>query len=150
MLAGGEGTADRRSILEAMKERIWVNSRQPQTLYISQLLMYFNGVLAILFGGLSAVGRFDLFGSRALGSVVVLLLTVGMLAGAYGIANERRWGYRLGVAAAVTPLAITFGVAMTSGISGALRDPIGLMFEIALLALLLHPMSTSYQKIWFK
>ncbi len=133
-----------------MNQRIWVNSRQPQTLYISQLLMYFNGVLAILFGGLSAVGRFDLFGSRALGTIVVLLLTFGMVAGAYGIANERRWGYRLGVVSAVAPLVITFGVVITNGLSDALRDPISLMFEIALVALLLHPMSTSYQKIWFK
>jgi len=133
-----------------MNNRIWVNSRQPQTLYISQLLMYFNGVLAILFGGLSAVGRFDLFGSRALGTAAVLLLTIGMVAGAFGIANERRWGYRLGLAAALAPLLITVGVVMTSGVERALRDPIGLMFEIALVALLLHPMSTSYQKIWFK
>ena len=133
-----------------MNDRIWVNSRQPQTLYISQLLMYFNGVLAILFGGLSAVGRFDLFGSRALGTAAVLLLTIGMVAGTFGIANERRWGYRLGLAAALAPLLITMGVVMTSGVGRALRDPIGLMFEIALVALLLHPMSTSYQKIWFK
>jgi len=146
----GEGTLIRRSILGAMNQRIWVNSRQPQTLYISQLLMYFNGVLAILFGGLSSVGRFDLFGSRALGSAVILLLTIGMVAGAFGIANERRWGYRLGVIAAMAPLLITLGVMMTSGVGRALRDPIGLMFEIALVALLLHPMSTSYQKIWFK
>jgi hypothetical protein len=29
------------------------------------------------------------------------------------------------------------------------RDPIGLMFEIALIALLLHPQSRDYQRIWF-
>jgi len=133
-----------------MNERIWVNSRQPQTLYISQLLMYFNGVLAILFGRLSLVGRIDLFGSSILGSAVVLLVTIGMIAGAYGIANERRWGYRLGVVSAFGPFVITLAIVQAAGISEALSQPISLMFDIALVALLLHPMSTAYQKIWFK
>ena len=33
--------------------------------------------------------------------------------------------------------------------TSALNDPIGLMFAIALAALLLHPQSREYQKIWF-
>jgi len=133
-----------------MNQRIWVNSRQPQTLYISQLLMYFNGILAILFGRLQLVGDVNLFGSSILGSVVVLLITVGMIAAAYGIANERKWGYRLGVVAAFGPFMITLAIATSSGLGDALSQPISLMFDIALVALLLHPMSTSYQKIWFK
>jgi len=133
-----------------MNERIWVNSRQPQTLYISQLLMYFNGILAILFGRLSLVGKIDLFGSSIVGTVVLLLVTVGMIVAAYGIANERKWGYHLGVAASFGPFVITLAIATNSGIGDALSQPISLMFDIALVALLLHPMSTSYQKIWFK
>jgi hypothetical protein len=31
----------------------------------------------------------------------------------------------------------------------ALNDPIGLMFAVALVALLLHPQSREYQKIWY-
>ncbi len=36
---------------------------------------------------------------------------------------------------------------VANGLGGA--DVINLMFEIALVALLLHPMSRNYQKIWF-
>jgi len=133
-----------------MNQRIWVNSRQPQTLYISQLLMYFNGILAILFGRLRLIGNVSLFGSVILGSVVILLITVGMIAAAYGIANERKWGYRLGVVSAFGPFVITLAIATSSGIGDALAQPISLMFDVALVALMLHPMSTSYQKIWFK
>ena len=32
-----------------MSERVWVNPRQPQTLYLAQLLMYFRGGLSLLF-----------------------------------------------------------------------------------------------------
>jgi len=133
-----------------MNQRIWVNSRQPQTLYISQLLMYFNGILAILFNRLKLIGNVSLFGSVILGSVVILLITVGMIASAYGIANERKWGYRLGVVSALGPFVITLAIATSSGIGDALAQPISLMFDVALVALMLHPMSTSYQKIWFK
>ncbi len=133
-----------------MNERIWVNNRQPQTLYIAQILMYFNGAMAILFGGLFAVGRVSLFGSRFLGTIFILLVTLGMVAGAYGIANEKKLGYQVGVAAAVAPLAVTVGFVLTDGLSTAFGNPINLMFEVALVALLLHPMSSSYQRIWFK
>ncbi len=133
-----------------MNERIWVNNRQPQTLYIAQILMYFNGAMAILFGGLLRVGRVSLFGSVFLGTIFILLVTVGMVAGAYGIANEKKLGYQVGVAAAAAPLVVTVGFVLTEGLSRAFDNPINLMFEIALVALLLHPMSSSYQRIWFK
>ena len=67
------------------------------------------------------------------------------MAAAYGIANERRWGYGLGVAMA--------GLAVVLALIGSAifrRNIIGLMFDIALLALLLHPQSRDYQRIWFK
>jgi hypothetical protein len=107
----------------------WFDPHQPQTLQIATMLLYLNGVIGLVFGGFaSALGFLILFAS---------------LAGAFGMANSKKWGYVLAVLAAVLPLIFT----LANGLGGA--DLINLMFEIALVALLLHPMSRNYQKIWF-
>lgn len=95
-------------------------------------LLYLRAVFGILFSGLHPV---------------FVLVAVGQALGGFGIANEKRWGYVLGVAMAFAPAALRvlfFG-------PGAIfsRDPIGLLFEVALIALLLHPQSKDYQRLWF-
>ena len=65
-----------------MDTPVWVNPRQPQTLYIAQLLMYFQGGFSLLFA---------LLGARSFG-IYTLTIAVGKLMAAFGIANERRWG----------------------------------------------------------
>ena len=121
-----------------MNSRVWVNPRQPQTLYIAQMLMYFQGGFGLVFGVL---------GGRSL-TVIGLLITVGKLVAAYGIANEMRWAYRLGVVIAAVPLVLTLLLTVTNGLAWLWADLIGLMFDIALLALLLHPQSRGYQRYW--
>ena len=106
--------------------------------------MYIRGGFGILFGALFALGS-----AGPLGIVYVLLTTVGMIAAAFGIANEKKWGYRLGIAAAIAPLALV-GLDVFLGIINVRVDIIGIMFDIALVALLLHPMSKDYAKVWFK
>lgn len=128
---------------------MWVNPRQPQTLYIAQILMYFQGGMALLFGLPGWVGKVEVFGSVLLGSAWVLLTSVGLVTAAFGIANERRWGYRLATVAALAPFLLRVELLAQDGISGLFADPIGLVFDIALAALILHPMSASYQRIWF-
>lgn len=123
-----------------MDNRVWVNRYQPQTLYIAQLLMYFQGILALVFGVL---------GARFL-SLVVLGVAVGKVMAAFGIANERRWGYKLGVVVAVLPFLALFLRVVDSGLGRLRADMFGLLFDIALLALLLHPISRSYQQHWPK
>jgi len=149
-MAGRAPKPELASILGGMTQQIWVNPRQPQTLYMAQILMYFRGALAILFGALFSIGDVVLFGSRILAVIWILLLTVGMIAGAYGIANEKKWGYQLGVAAALAPIVVSVAYLFRGNSDFLLRDPIGLMFDIALVALLLHPMSKDYQKVWFR
>lgn len=134
-----------------MSDQVWINNRQPQTLYIAQILMYFRGGMAILFGGLIGIGRVSLFGSTLIGTLYLLLLTVGLVAGAYGIANEKKWGYQLGVASAAAPFLVRLQILFADGLFDAIFvDSIGLVFDIALVALLLHPMSANYQKVWFR
>lgn len=118
-------------------ERRWVNKTQPQTLQIGVILLYLNAVFflvfAVLGGGLGRIGA---------------LVAVGQAAGGFGIANERKWGYWLGLAAAVFPLLYVVAIL---GVGGLLAyGLLNLIFEVALVALLLHPQSRDYERIWFK
>jgi hypothetical protein len=137
-----------------MSDAIWVNPRQPQTLYIGQILMYIRGVMAILFGGaIGSIGSSELFDSTLLTTAYLLLLTVGLIAGAFGIANEKRWGYRLGVVSAFAPLLVTAYILLPDDIAALFTHGdifISVMFDVALVALLLHDSSREYQRIWFK
>jgi len=110
--------------------RRWTNQSQPQTLQIAVFLLYANAVISSFY---MLLGADPLF---------VLPTAVGGAAAGYGIANEKKWGYLLGLAAASVPFVFI--------LLGSSINPIGLMFDIALLALLLHTQSREYQRIWFK
>jgi hypothetical protein len=78
------------------------------------------------------------------------LLAIGALVAAVasglGISNERKWGYVLGIVVAVLETLLwVFAI-----VDGARQGIISLLFSIALVALLLHPMSRDYQRIWFR
>jgi hypothetical protein len=124
-----------------MERRRWLNQAQPQTLQIAVFLLYLNAASFVIFTGLLG-SRFSVLDFELFSAVV---LYGAQVAAGYGIANERRWGY--GLAVALAGLAVVLAL-----IGSALfrRNIIGLMFDIALLALLLHPQSRDYQRIWFK
>lgn len=86
-------------------------------------LLYIDAAFLAILGGLT--------------TPLGILLVVGGVAAGFGIANEKRWAYGLGLAVAVGRL-----VLLAHGV-------IALMFAIALVALLLHPHSRNYQRIWF-
>ena len=146
------GRADARSLphTEAMpSSRVWFNTRLPQLLYLAHLLMYIQGGITVLFTGFRLPGS----GLASLSGLLVLVywLMDGpfKVAAAFGIANLRRWGYMLGVASAVSPLLYRVLFAVGEMRIGALADnPITLLFEIALLGLLLHGQSRSYARQW--
>ena len=79
----------------------------------------------------------------------ILGLAASVLAG-FGIANEKRWGYFLAVV--LTGLEVLLYVVAAGGIIDAISSAvlIPLAFTVALFALLLHPQSRDYQRIWFK
>lgn len=126
--------------LSAMSQRRWFNPNVPQTLYIAQFLLYFDAFWALL----SVLGPVGPLGLIAVGAYVY---------GAYGIANELKRGYQVAVVASFIPLAIrlvlfavgreSLGYVIFSG------SVLNVIFEYALIALLLHPMSREHQKVWF-
>lgn len=97
------------------------------------MLSYLNAALGVLF--------FFAFGA----GLSLLLLLLG--ASAYGVANEKRWAYRLAVVVAGLYLVVqVIGFFVIHGFSGLLN----LVFAGVLLALFLHPQSREYQRIWFR
>lgn len=118
-----------------MEEKRWLNPGQPQTLQAAVFLLYLNAAFAAILGGLT--------------TPIGIVLIAGRVGAGFGIASEQRWGYGLGLTMAALPFAIRLFLNPTiGGFIGA--DVLGLMFEIALVALLLHPQSRDYQRIWFK
>jgi hypothetical protein len=118
----------------AVNDRRWFNPSQPQTLQMGVILLYIDAFFLLIYG----LYQVPLF----------LLAIIAMAAGGFGIANDRKWGYALGVFGAilnlVTPLLYGVGLSYYLG-----ANIINTIFSVALVALLLHPMSRDYQRIWF-
>ncbi|MFM7063026.1 MAG: hypothetical protein ACKO04_06000 [Actinomycetes bacterium] len=129
-----------------MSSRRWFNNRLPQTLAIAQFLLYFNAFWAAI--GILAVTR-----NGALVTLIIGLTLAANLYGGWGIANEMKRGYQVAVLAAFLPLLgrVVAMVLTGRGLGYVLigGNVINALFEYALIALLLHPMSRGHQKIWF-
>jgi hypothetical protein len=114
----------------------WLDRSQPQTLYFANVLLYFDAgwwLLYLLVGSLS---------------IFTLLAIPAVLAGV-GIANEKKLGYWAAlVVAALNVVILVYWFFLVNGQSISII--ISLVFGVALMALLLHPMSRSYERIWFK
>jgi hypothetical protein len=118
-----------------VNERRFFNPSQPQTLQIAVILCYLDAVLGIL-NGLLFWG-------------LGIFIVVGLGAGAYGIANEKKWGYALALAAAIVQV-VLFLAAYQFDTFNRVNLLLGFMFDAALVGLLVHPMSRDYQRIWFR
>ncbi len=117
----------------------WLNRSHPTTLQNACILLYLNAALTVLF---------LTFG----GGGLLFLVTLLGAAGAYGIANERKWGYILASIAAIVPLTLDAFWFVTSGGRSLFHANavIALMFHVLLAVLLFHPNSRNYQRTWFK
>lgn len=124
-----------------MKTRRFVNPSQPQTLYIATFLLYFNAVFGLL-------GSSPLF---FFGFLPGMALIIGKGVAAYGIANDKRWAYWLGVGTAGATLVPFLFYVASNGLGSLFQLALlfSLVFPLALFILLVHPMSRQYQRIWF-
>ena len=105
---------------------------QPQTLQIATILLYMEAVFAFLL--MSAIRAPLVFAAAYAGA-------------GYGMANGKKWGYALALVVAALRLV---DLLVGHSVDVVIRlQTIDLMFSIALLALVLHPQSRQYQKIWF-
>ncbi len=121
-----------------MNEYRWFDRNQPQTLQYGVIMLYVNAIFLLIFGIIGISFAYLLVG---------IALVVCQIAGALGIANERKWGYVLGVASAFALLAYTFYIIFVLVDTGYVLN---LIFDIAVVCLLLHPQSRDYRRIWFK
>ena len=105
---------------------------------------------AVILGYLSAV-----FGVLGLGGIdpLFLLLFIGVGVGAFGSANNQRWGYYL-LAICSLLLAlfwlVVLAYALNNGVVSILRAMNRTVFPTALAAAALHRHSREYQKVWFE
>lgn len=136
---------------------------QPQTLQVATWLLYLNGFFALV-SVFDKTGYLGYIGFRfGIGFLVGLMIVAFHIAGGFLMANDRKLGYRLAVAAAFSPFVLR-SVAMADlqrnydmPISLAdfiLGRPLGgsllmIIFDAALVALLLHRQSRDHQRIWY-
>jgi len=126
----------------------WLNPTQPQTLYSAVMLAYFRGVSIVLFGSVYYRALpYDILGSFA-SRIFPLLLLVALVGGGLGIANEKKYGFRLALSAAIYSVVATLWIGTQYSVE-LLGFLLRLMFDIVLLVLLLHPQSKEYRRIWF-
>lgn len=109
----------------------WVDRAQPQTLFIATIFLYINAAFSLL----------GLFGAAGLFGLIYLVYTAALVASGLGIANDKRLAYYLAVGVAIVPIA---GLFFFGG------SIINLIFEVALVALLLHRQSRGYVRTWFR
>lgn len=88
---------------------------------------------------------FGLIGLVAGGYPLAELVPLALGAAGFGVANEKRWGYRLGVALSGLNVLIDLYVLVLGGFVIVLS----LLFAVVLLALFLHSQSREYERIWF-
>lgn len=117
----------------SLRHRTWFPTSAPQTLQFSVVLLYWNAAIALLIGLLV----------RSVPDLIGMALITGDIAGGYGVANERKWGYQLAVVTAVLTLVLMF-----VGFGGI--SIISILFGVLLVVLLLHPISRNYYRLWFR
>lgn len=112
----------------------WIDHSQPQTLQGAVIFSYLNAALALIY-------------TLILGQSPFLFVFILLAVAAFGIANERKLAYWAGV---VLACAYALGVLALMVTGGGFGGVLNLLFAGILVALLLHPESRHYERIWFK
>ena len=136
--------------------RKWFDRMLPQTLQVALWLLYIDGAFAVL----GYLDRTDQYGMwryyGGIGGILAPLACLAFIAGGFLIANGRRLGWYLGIAASLAPFVLRALYKFEHAHALTLRwvitqdNLISFLFEAALVALLLHPMSRSYAARWLR
>jgi len=116
-------------------KNVWFNPRLPQTLQGVIIFSYLNAGFALL----SIISGW--------GAGFGFLLLLGAV-GAFGVANQRRWGYYLCCVISIVYFIAQLFMFVAYGF--VFSSMINLLFSVFLIALVLHPMSRSYQRAYFR
>ena len=118
-------------------------------------LLYLNGFFAFV----AFLDKSDWIGGArvtkgALGLAVGLLVVASYVGGGFLMANGRRIGYYFALFAAFSPFLLRLWILSPYNELGLIdkltgQDTFGVIFEIALCALLLHPHSREHQRVWY-
>ena len=119
-------------------EKKWFDQTQPQTMQVAVMLLYLTAAINVILGFVIGGGGFFL-----------LLVSAGMVGGAYGMANEQKSGYVVALIFACMPIAFLIGLSLYYR-HVIFPGFINTLMQVALIALLLHPQTREYKKIWFK
>jgi len=122
--------------------RKWFDRMLPQTLQVAQWLLYIDGAFAVL----GYLDRTDQYGMwryyGGIGGILAPLACLAFIAGGFLIANGRRLLRALYKFEHAHALTLRWVITQDNLIS--------FLFEAALVALLLHPMSRSYATRWLR
>ena len=128
-----------------MQTRRWVNQSQPQTLVIATFLLY-AGAVFVLLGSRTNLGI--ALQSDQVENLARAFVAIGGGFAGYQIAQEKKLGWYLGIAVAALPLVADVIIMARFHVYNF--DLVNLIFEIAMLALIIHPQSRNYVRLWFK
>lgn len=139
----------------------WFDRMFPQTLQIATWLLYLNGFFALLawFDNRDEIGY--LRGVNVLGALFGLITIIAYAAGGFLMANGLRLGYRIAIFAAISPFIVrnwayldlgnrfpNLDISLWDRIAGA--SAFTFIFDVALVALLLHRHSANHAKVWLR
>ena len=138
----------------------WFDRMQPQTPQIATWLLYLNGFFLLI----DVIDKSDYLGyfrfQYAWGLPLGIAAVAIHAAGGWLMANDRRLGWKLAVAASFAPFVLRFlaysDIERLTSVSYGLYDKLtggsllNTIFEVALCALLLHPHSRQHQKVWYR
>lgn len=134
--------------------RKWFDRFQPQTLQIATWLLYISGVFMLIDIGNRGSWVWWTKERYGLGLLLILAFVAFHALGGLLMANDRKLGYRLALVAAISPFFLRwlalrgYGYSVMDVLTG--RSTIGFIFDVALIVLLLHPMSREHQRVWYK
>jgi hypothetical protein len=138
--------------------RKWFDRMQPQTVAIATWLLYIDGVFNFLHyldkNEVYVYGAWRWNGGPM--SLVALLAALAFPIGGFLIANGKKLGWYIALVAAFSPFFLRIMWRLLENDMMSVKDIVigstfvNFMFEAALPALLLHPMSRSYVKTWLR
>jgi hypothetical protein len=135
--------------------RKWFDRFQPQTLQIATWLLYISGVFMLIDIGDESTFSGYAWDAYNYGKFMILGFIAAHALGGLLMANDRKLGYWLALVAAFSPFFLSFwvlrdipGVSFMDKLTGG--STISFIFNVALVALLLHPISREHQRVWYK